>query len=170
MREWSVRFEISLPDLVFSEEHADDVVGALKRHKPAVSYGPHTMSASFCLGANSPLRVAESGFRLFRSALEKAGIKAPQYRISGVEIQNLDELDRSLKESNLGDLMGVAELARILRVSKQRASELARIPDFPKPIANLASGPVWKKTAIARHIGSWVRRPGRPKRTAGVPA
>jgi len=170
MREWSVRFEISLPDFVFSEDHADEVVDALKRHKPAVSYGPHTMSASFCLGADSPMRAAESGLRLFRSALEKAGIKALQYRVSGVEIQNLDDLDRSLKESNVADLVGVAELAKILKVSKQRVSELARIPDFPKPIANLASGPVWKKTAIARHIGSWLRRPGRPKRTTAVPA
>jgi hypothetical protein len=116
------------------------------------------------------MRAAESGLRLFRSALEKAGIKALQYRVSGVEIQNLDDLDRSLKESNVADLVGVAELAKILKVSKQRVSELARIPDFPKPIANLASGPVWKKTAIARHIGSWLRRPGRPKRTTAVPA
>lgn len=170
MREWSVRFEIRLPDLALTEDHADEVMSTLKGHEPALSYGPHAMSARFWVGADSPLRAAESGFRLFRSALEKANIKTPQYQVADVEIQSLEDLDRKLMESTIPDLIGVAELAKILRVSKQRASGLARIPDFPKPIARLASGPVWKKTAIARYIEHWPRRPGRPKRTVAVPA
>lgn len=169
MREWMVRFEISLPDFVLGEDHADEVVDALKRYRPAISYRRHTMSANFCIRSHAPMRAAESGFRVFRSALEKAGIKAHDYRVSGVEIQSLEGLDRSLKESHVADLVGVAELAKILKVSRQRASELARSPDFPKPIANLAAGPVWKKSAIGRHIRSWLRRPGRPRGVA-VPA
>jgi hypothetical protein len=49
----------------------------------------------------------------------------------------------------------------MLEVTKQRASELARRANFPKPIARLASGPVWKKASIARHARTWDRRPDR---------
>lgn len=170
MHEWSVRFEITSRGLTLTEDHADEVMTALKDHAPALSCGPHAMSARFSIGADSPLRAAESGFRLFQSALGKANIGARHYQVADVEVQSLEDLDRSLMESNVPDLIGVAELADILHVSKQRASELARIPDFPKPIAHLASGPVWKKSAIARHIEFWPRRPGRPKRVVMIPA
>ncbi|GAA0570747.1 ParA family protein [Caenispirillum bisanense] len=47
------------------------------------------------------------------------------------------------------DLLGLAEIAALLGVSKQAvANWKARKADFPKPIAELKSGPVWSKAAI----------------------
>ena len=79
--------------------------------------------------------------------------------------ESVEELEKQVMESNVPELVGVTELAQLLGVSRQRASELARSRDFPAPIAVLRSGPVWRKTAIARHVGKWERRPGRPRRT-----
>lgn len=162
-REWSVRIEISQPRVVFTDDHADHVIDALKPYSPSVSYGRHTMSVRFYVPAGSPTKAADSGLELLRSALRKAGPRTSLASVVGVEVQAIDDLDRALDEPNVPDLVGVDELAKMLDVSKQRASELAKHPDFPKPIARLASGPVWKKATIARHARTWDRRPGRKK-------
>jgi hypothetical protein len=40
-------------------------------------------------------------------------------------------------------LVGVAEIAALLRVSKQRVDELSHLPGFPRPVGRLAAGRVW---------------------------
>jgi predicted DNA-binding transcriptional regulator AlpA len=54
-------------------------------------------------------------------------------------------------------LMGVAEVAAFLSVSRQRVQQLARRPDFPAPVARLAATPVWESVDIER----WAREDGR---------
>ncbi len=162
--EWSVRFEINRPDVVFTEDHADEVMDVLKRHAPTVSYSPHSISVRFCVGANTSKQAFQTGFQVVTSALKKAGIKAPGSSIVDAEAQTLSDLDKSLQEPNVPDLVGVAEVAKILGVKKQRASQLVRVRSFPKPVARLASGPVWHKNTIARHAAQWPRTPGRPRR------
>ena len=64
--------------------------------------------------------------------------------------------------------MGVSELAAVLGVSRQRASQIARdYDDFPEPAVRLATGPVWESAEIAAWRAKHpVRRPGpRPKAT-----
>jgi hypothetical protein len=163
MREWTVRLETSRPGLI-TEDHADEVMEALKDYGPAVSYGPHTLSATFCVTSDSAKRAVQRGIDLFSSALKKAGI-GKGVGVVGVDIQTLDDLTRSVRQSNFPELLGVAELAAVLKVSRQRASELARLSDFPKPIVHLKAGPVWKKATVMRHAQYWSRRPGRPRGT-----
>ena len=56
------------------------------------------------------------------------------------------------------ELVGVTEVREILGVSRQRVHQLVRDrPDFPKPVAELASGKVWLRADIER----WARRTGR---------
>ena len=166
MQQWSVRFETTGH---FTEDHAETVLEALEKCEPAVSYSPRSLSARFWVEAETPQRAVDAGFRLFRSALSGIGIK-PAENVVEIECQRLEDLDRSIEESNAPDVVGVAEVAKALRVSKQRTSELARSADFPRPVAHLASGPVWKWSAIARYVKDWTRRPGRPTRvvTAAV--
>ncbi|RIV81434.1 AAA family ATPase [Pelagerythrobacter aerophilus] len=55
------------------------------------------------------------------------------------------------------ELLGLAEVADVLRVSKQNvANWRARRQDFPPPVANLKSGPVWSTDAIVE----WAAREG----------
>lgn len=50
-------------------------------------------------------------------------------------------------------LMGMAEIAERLRLSRERASQLANRRDFPEPAAKLKMGQVW----LADDVDEWVR-------------
>ncbi len=53
------------------------------------------------------------------------------------------------------DLVGAAEVAEMLAVTKQTLSNWrTRNSSFPSPIADLKSGPVWNRTAIVEWAGS----------------
>lgn len=54
-------------------------------------------------------------------------------------------------------LVGTAEIAEMLRVSRQRVYQLSQLPDWPEPIARLAMGAVWRTTDIE----AWARSRGR---------
>lgn len=47
-------------------------------------------------------------------------------------------------------LLGVAEIAVLLGVSRQRVHQLAARDDFPSPTAELSAGKVWNTEAIER--------------------
>jgi hypothetical protein len=58
---------------------------------------------------------------------------------------------------------------RRLGVSKQRVYEIREKPEFPLPVARLASGPVWARSMLTRFISEWPRkRTGRPRKTADL--
>lgn len=63
-----------------------------------------------------------------------------------------------------GHLVGLSEIAMMLDVTKQRASQLVRdYQDFPTPVAELASGRIWETAAIEAWAKAHpVRSPGRP--------
>lgn len=81
--------------------------------------------------------------------------------ILAVDVMTTDEADRRLNERP--ELVGVAEIAEILDVTKQRASVITQRNDFPAPLARLASGPVWRAGAVASFKTTWRRQPGRPR-------
>lgn len=55
------------------------------------------------------------------------------------------------------DLMGIAEIRALLEISRQRADQLTRRPDFPRPVAELAMGKVWDGDAVRE----WAKKDGR---------
>jgi predicted DNA-binding transcriptional regulator AlpA len=60
-------------------------------------------------------------------------------------------------------LGGVSEVAQHLNISRQRLNEVRQRNDFPQPVVELSSGPVWDMEAIERWTSSGARRgPGRP--------
>lgn len=65
------------------------------------------------------------------------------------------------------ELSGVAEIAELLGVSRQRVGQLIERDGFPAPIAELASGPVFTTPSIRAFEKRWEphRRGGRPPRT-----
>ena len=54
-------------------------------------------------------------------------------------------------------LVGSAEIASMLGVSRQRVQQLISRPDFPKPAAVLAMGKVWNTTDVQ----AWAKAHGR---------
>ena len=61
-------------------------------------------------------------------------------------------------------LVGLSEIAAMLGVSRQRASQIVRdYDDFPAPVAELASGRIWETAAVEAWAEAHpVRPPGRP--------
>lgn len=55
------------------------------------------------------------------------------------------------------DLVGVAEVAEMLGVTRQRVNQLVNEGGFPDPVAVLTAGRIWKRAAIER----WARSVGR---------
>jgi predicted DNA-binding transcriptional regulator AlpA len=54
------------------------------------------------------------------------------------------------------ELLGLAELADLLGLSRPRTSELVRLnrEDFPRPVVVLACGPIWLHSDVADWLGS----------------
>ena len=50
------------------------------------------------------------------------------------------------------ELVGTTEIGQMLAVSRQRADQLTRTDGFPKPVAELAQGRVWRKRDVERWI------------------
>lgn len=55
------------------------------------------------------------------------------------------------------ELVGPQEIARMLGVSRQRVTQLAKRPDFPRPVVKLALGQVWD----AEEVRAWAAKRGR---------
>ena len=65
------------------------------------------------------------------------------------------------------DVASYWEIANYLKVSRQRAREIAeKHPDFPRPIARLAMGPLFLMDSVKKFADGWERRPGRPRKTS----
>ena len=50
------------------------------------------------------------------------------------------------------NLAGLTEIAELLGVSRQRASQLSSSKGFPKPLGRIAAGPVWKRAAVEKWV------------------
>ena len=167
MTEWSVEADLKIP-LGESEEQAeeliDELLDVMEPHAPAVRYRlPDSLSVRFCVTEKKAKDAIWKGLELLSSSLRKAHFPERGDWVR-VEAETMADLDRRIQESNAPEIVGVSELAELLGVTRQRASELARSRDFPLPIATLASGPVWRKSSVARFVEHWPRRPGRPKK------
>ena len=62
-------------------------------------------------------------------------------------------------------LMGTAEIAALLGVSRQRVLQLAAHEGFPAPVAVLSMGKVWD----ARDIRAWARARAKPGKRPPAP-
>ncbi len=166
--EWSVSLgfghQVPAKDLA---DRVDDLLEAMAPYHAAASYDAHGITVQFTIEAPSHGAAMEQGSVALDEALGKAGIENAGIFVA--QAQTMEHLAAEQEQSNMPELIGVTELAQLLGVTRQRASELARTGSgFPRPLRFLASGPVWDKATIMRYVDRWERRPrGRPKR---VPA
>jgi hypothetical protein len=111
-------------------------------------------------GVRSIREAMVSGERFVVDAAQAAGL--PNWPIVKLEAVEWERLGAELKQPPGPELVGIAELAELAGVSRQRASILARRAGFPDPLATLAAGPVWDLHAVRRFLEGWTRQVGRP--------
>ncbi len=163
--QWSVSLELThdTPPPAM-EDIVDDLLEELKEYAAVASYGHGRVGLRLTVNATSIKPSVNRALAAVIPKLRKHRIHITS--VVSIEAETMEELERRLAEPAIPEVVGVQELAAMLHVSKQRASELARAESgFPKPIQTLASGPVWIKPSILRYVESWVRRPsGRPRK------
>jgi len=108
------------------------------------------------------LGAASEACKRLRVAADNAGL--PDGHVARLEVMTAEEVHRELERPAYPAVLGIAELAELLGVSRQRASQVARVAAFPKPFAELASGPIWLAPNVERFVQEWERRPGRPRK------
>lgn len=89
-------------------------------------------------------------------------------QIASAEVFTEAEADRRVAEDGLPEVVGIAEIADLLNVSRQRASALQTRNGFPQPVAQLRTGPVWRLNDLSKFAGTWDGQPGRPSETSTV--
>jgi hypothetical protein len=162
MNEWSVELEAMRPRGVKKLDLADEIIDALGNRGPAVSFVGDRVSVRFDVEAPTPFDAFAVARDVVLNDLKLEPIRAA--------VESVKDVERYVRTSNAPDLVGVAEAAKLLGVSRQRISELAGQTAFPAPLAKLAAGPVWTTAAVKRFTDTWKRRPGRPAAAAATPA
>ena len=166
MTEWSVAVTNCLsPPVKDADDALERILESVADHGPALSYSPKEITLQITVRAESACDASSQAADVVAKALGSVGWP--------VDIRELHATERSLFEAqldepNFPELVGITEIAELLGTSRQRASELARSARFPRPLAELAAGPVWPKPWIARFVEEWERRPGRPRSTAAT--
>jgi hypothetical protein len=169
---WSVTIEAEGEDRdLVTADAMEDLLPILDDYSPVVIAPSEDSGATpVRYGVDLSVNADEAGYAaamalgFFQEAVAKVDL--PAWPIVKLVVITEAELDASLSQSNFPVLVGVSELADLIGVSRQRASELAHSGSFPAPVATLASGPVWIEPAILRYVEEWERRPGRPKAAA----
>lgn len=53
------------------------------------------------------------------------------------------------------DILGTSEVAEVLCVSKQRIHSLRQMKEFPEPVVQLASTPLWDRKDVVSFLAIW---------------
>ncbi|MDQ3914598.1 MAG: hypothetical protein M3323_04595 [Actinomycetota bacterium] len=163
LKEWSVA--IGLGGVPASGPTADEQVAALAEKladlAPAISAGPKSLTIRIAVEAVDAARAGTEAVAAIAPILEAVGLGMGP--VQDLEVTEWSLFEDRLTEPTYPELVGITEIAEILKTSRQRASELARSSKFPAPHADLAAGPVWLKPTVMRFAGEWDRKPGRPK-------
>ena len=158
---WNVRVE--LKDAEAPDEVIDTVRDLLAEYSPSVgAESNHNLSAHVSVNARTAVQALDAAIKAVTMAALEAGASTT---VVGVELTTEEELERLNATPLIPELCGLGEVAEILGISSQRASQLARLNgSFPPAVARLKSGPVFITWQVEAFRDRWTRRPGRPKK------
>lgn len=83
----------------------------------------------------------------------------------GIEALTHDEIERRLTEPVIPDLVGYAEIAGMLGVSRARARQLAELEGFPPAVVTTATGPLRVRAAVEEWAKTRRTHAGRPRKS-----
>lgn len=157
---WSVLIET---EAIAGEQPVDfdrieELLDILGPYSPSATYSANRYGCRFAVEQPTWLAAVDTAVMLWQEASQKADL--PDWPVILFEVTASSALEASLEEPNFPQLLGVGEVARLVGVSKQRVSELARGRNWPRPVVTLSSGPVWLESTIRQFVAQWDRRPG----------
>src|SRR6478609_6736196 len=92
-------------------------------------------------------------------------------KVVAVEVLTADDAHQSAIEPRFPEIVGIAEIADLLGITRQRASALSARAGFPAPVATLRAGPVWRLADLSNFAKTWDHKTDRPaERPAPVAA
>lgn len=154
---WVARVEWCTPD-TYDEPSLDLVMEHLGGHDAAIAAGPEngTYSATVTVYANTLRKAIASALELVAGATGET--------LSGLEVLRAEIHDDRVLQPAVPELVGFAEIAEMLEVSRQRAAQLAREhADFPPAVVATKTGPLRTRAAVEDWASRWERKSGRPK-------
>lgn len=164
IEEWSVHVESRGVDARrwYDEADVEALSEVLEGHHPAVAGGPY-LEARLSVEAGSAEEAVSLALGVYERAVEEA-LGEERMTLAAVEAMTAERLEEELFGLDEREvLLGVAEAAEFLGVSKTRVGTLREQEWFPRPFQELASGPVWRLVDLKGFEMAWDRRPG-PKR------
>ena len=155
--DWHVNFEWQT-SASLNEDALDEFMSRLADLSPALSRSKSVLGMSIAVTAPDAESAIGIGLRHARGALGALDLEAV---LTHIGTDTTEAVVARLREGAIPRLVGVKEVAGLLGVSPQRASELAKSVSFPRPVTKLASGPVWLEASIQHFASDWKRLPGR---------
>ena len=122
MTEWSIEFEIRGIEPP-NDDAVDDLIEHLHDCAAVVAIFPDGYSVRMSTIADAPETALASARSAVAAATRSVGV--PGEPVVRVEVSAEDILDAELRQPTIPTLVGVAEIAQRLGVSRQRVSELA---------------------------------------------
>jgi hypothetical protein len=165
---WSVYVEVAGDDTENSVtvEQLEQLADLLEPFSASVGGGGAEYSARLSVEAGLDRAAADQALAEFAKARDQVGL--PAWPVVHLDVMTDERLDAELATPPFPEVVGVAEAAKLLAVTKQRLSQLTERQDFPPPMVRLAAGPVWLTSSINAFNRRWVRKSGRPAKAAAT--
>ncbi|NWN89602.1 MAG: hypothetical protein HLX51_13880 [Micrococcaceae bacterium] len=133
----------------FTEDLAFDVSERLEAFAAVMSVAQDLMGGSIALTVEAS--GLTNAFETARSAvvttLQAEGVDAT---ITSVMVQAESEFQEELRAPVYPEVVGFAEIAKIVGVSRQRIRQLTEKPSFPRPVIRTGQGPLYTVHAVNR--------------------
>lgn len=164
MPEWQIIISATTDQVLTGDETAALVDGTGGGGNLAFTSPPGSIDHRFTVEAAGALQAGAAGGEAWLAACRAAGVNADVRELRVMSREDYDA-GRLYRDSRAG----VAEIAQILGVTRQRAQQLTRRSDFPAFVEELASGHLWDRAQVAAFGRTWKRQTGRPRKAASPP-
>ena len=159
--DWTVTIEAVGP--AGSEAVGPDVGDSLAEALPnAVGHArANRYGASFEVDAATVRQALDRALEAWARVIRQLWL--PRWPLERLDVVTTAEHDRLLAEAARPEVVGLTEVSALLGVSRLRATELVRQEGFPRPVAELDTGPVWVLADVATFRQQWSDRARRPR-------
>lgn len=153
--DWHRHTEPTDTDFEHILEQLDGLHPALNLEHVDRLANPYLMSATITLDATSLRQATTAALQAVETAADT--------KARGLEVLTTDEFDRELARPQIPPLVGNADIAEMLGVTRQRAAQLTDATGFPPAVAHIKAGPLRVRHQVEHWASTWTRKTGRPK-------